>query len=57
MTDSDRILIKLSEQLNPIDWAIADDYAKQAESKEAKDMIKSIATTLYHKEEFNSNLL
>ena len=57
MTEYDRYLIKLAENLDYTEWAKAGELAKQAESPEAKETLRRIQKILYHKEEYFAGLL
>lgn len=54
MTEYDRKLIRQAEQLPWSLWYVADDYAEQAETHEAREKLRSIASALYRREELYS---
>jgi len=51
LSEHDQKLIKEARELNCIHWYTADAMSEKAESDEAKEELKSIARSLYHKEE------
>lgn len=55
MTDNQ--LIEKALNLNYIDWAMAGEYAKQADTPETKERLRKIESNLYKKEEYFSNLI
>lgn len=57
MTDKDKQLIQQAEELPCMDWDIAFDLAKEADTDEAKDRLLSIGRQLHHKEEYYAGLL
>lgn len=57
MTEKDKQLIAQAEQLANSDWDIAFALAEQADTEEARHMLKTIGRQLYHREEFFSGLL
>lgn len=57
MTKKDKKLLILAEKLTPVEWATADLYAEEADSKETARELNKIASVLYREEEAQSNLL
>lgn len=57
MTKNDEQLIKNANHLYCVDWYLADQMAKKAETEEAKTQLQNIAKRLYHKEEYLAELL
>lgn len=51
MTENDRKLIQQARRLPWSLWYVADDYAEQAETHEAREKLRSIASALYRREE------
>lgn len=49
---TDKELIEKALNLKSVDWAIAGEYAKQAESPEAKERLRKIESALYRAEEY-----
>lgn len=51
MNDKDRKLVEEAESLRrAIDWEIAYDLLREAESQEARDRIEDVVKSLYHKD-------
>lgn len=57
MTKNDEQLIKDANNLYCVDWYLADQMAKKADTEEAKNQLQDIAKRLYHKEEYLAELL
>ena len=57
MTANDKTLIAKARRLNPINWGEADAMAKKADTDEARQELKSIASMKYHQEEASIGLL
>lgn len=51
MTDKDTKLIEEAKKLDCTDWGLAFDYAKDAETEQAKQELERIGKSLYHREE------
>jgi len=51
MSERDKKMIEEAEALSPIYWGIAFDYSKIADSEEAREELKRIGKSLYHREE------
>lgn len=57
MTKNDDQLIKDANHLYCVDWYLAEQMAKKADTEEAKNQLQDIAKRLYHKEEYLEDLL
>ena len=57
MTKNDKQLIKNANHLYCVDWYLAEQMAKKADTEEAKKQLQDIAKRLYHKEEYLADLL
>lgn len=57
MTDKDKELVRQAKALGYADFGIAFDLARQAETEEARQILHSIATSLYRTDEYHSGLL
>lgn len=57
MTKNDEQLIKDANHLYCVDWYLADQMAKKADTEEDKNQLQDIAKRLYHKEEYLAELL
>lgn len=57
MTEKDKELIEKASKMHYTEWSEVSDMEEQAESEEAKAKLHSIATTLYHREEYHAGLL
>lgn len=57
MTKNDEQLIKDANHLYCVDWYLADQMAKKADTEEAKNQLQDIAKRAYHKEEYLAELL
>ena len=54
---SDKELIEEADRLDPIDWGCVSKLIKKADSEEAKNVLRRIRNTLYHREEYSAGLL
>lgn len=57
MTANDLELIEKAEKINPIDWASVGRLINQADTQEARELLRLIQNTLYRKEEALESLL
>lgn len=57
LTEKDKQLIAKAETLSISQWDEAEELAKQAETDEARERLRLIASSLYHKEEYYAGLL
>ena len=52
MTDEQRIAIASKRNGTAPDWYIVDEWAEQAKTSKAKEILRKIATRLFHLEEY-----
>ena len=52
ITDEQRIAIARKRNGTAPDWYIVDEWAEQAKTSNAKEILRKIATRLFHLEEF-----
>lgn len=57
MTQADICLIEIARKLSCTEWDQIPDLINRASSRECKLKLKDILSSLYHKEEYESNLL
>lgn len=57
LTEKDKELIAKAKKFNISQWDEAEELSKEAETKEAKECLRMIASSLYHKEEYYAGLL
>lgn len=57
MTDKDKQLIRQAKDLSYTDWDKAFDLAKEADTKEAKEVLIKIGRDKHHIEEYHAGLL
>ena len=56
MTERDRDLIREAKDLPSMDWDIVWGMVKQADSYQAREILKSMARNLYHSDEYYSDM-
>lgn len=52
ITDEQRIAIASKRNGSAPDWYIVDEWAEQAKTSKAKEILRNIATRLFHLEEY-----
>ena len=52
ITDEQRFAIASKRNGTPPDWYIVDEWAEQAKTSKAKEILRKIATRLFHLEEY-----
>lgn len=55
ITDEQRIAIASKRNGTAPDWYIVDEWADQAKTSKAKEILRKIATRLFHLEEYATN--
>lgn len=57
MTEKDKELIAKANTIRYQDWYLVGDLITQAESDEAKEELRFIRSSLYHREEYAAGML
>lgn len=57
MTKKDKKLIKKANECCAVQWFKVEKMMEEAETEEAKSILKSISSKLYHQEEYFEGLL